>query len=101
MKSISHFDLNHHLNYKRNTCNANSLVGLNIKALAPTMLECFSNLLINGIKNAAVFPLPVLEHATMSRPSNARGITFLWIGVGRLKPFVFMALKTDGLRFMD
>lgn len=35
---------------------------------------------------AAVFPLPVLALASMSLPSNARGMAFVWMRVGRAKP---------------
>ena len=33
-----------------------------------------------------VFPVPVFEHAHMSRPANTRGIEANWIGVGCLYP---------------
>ena len=35
---------------------------------------------------AAVFPLPVLALARISRPSSASGIAFAWISVGRANP---------------
>ena len=65
-------------------CIANSLDGDTIKALIPTTFECSFNILIKGIKNAAVLPLPVLLQATTSLPSIIKGITFLYIGVGTL-----------------
>ncbi len=58
------------------TCNANSRVGHTINPLTPTTFECAANLLIIGNKKAAVFPLPVLEQATISLPSKASGITY-------------------------
>lgn len=40
---------------------------------------------IGSIK-AAVFPVPVAEHAQISRPANTTGIQTCWIGVGWRKP---------------
>ncbi len=56
---------------------ANSLVGSIIRALVPTIFECSFNLFTKGIMNAAVFPLPVFEHAITSLPSKICGIVFL------------------------
>ncbi len=58
-------------------CRANSLVGKMSKARAPTILACYFSLFTRGIRNAAVLPLPVLEQATISLPSNKRGMAFL------------------------
>ena len=43
---------------------------------APAFRLCVRSLLSVGIKNAAVFPRPVLAMATTSRPSSAGGIDF-------------------------
>ena len=59
-----------------NVCNASSRVGANITHRAPAFKLCVLSLLNTGIKNAAVFPLPVRAMATTSRPSNAGGIAF-------------------------
>ena len=59
-----------------NVCNANSRVGANTTHRAPAFRLCVRSLLSVGIKNAAVFPLPVLAMATTSRPSSAGGIDF-------------------------
>ena len=60
-----------------NVCNANSLVGARINALAPFLSECFCNAAKTGTTNAAVFPLPVLAIATTSTPVLITGIAFL------------------------
>ena len=43
------------------------------------------NLLINGILNANVFPVPVCAVPKISLPSNAAGIAIPCIGVGLVK----------------
>lgn len=55
-------------------CNASSLVGVRIRALAPVWAWGPFNLSNMGTKNAAVFPLPVLAMATTSLPSRMTGI---------------------------
>ena len=64
------------------TWEANSLVGhiTNAKAFLSKI-----NLLIKGILNAKVFPVPVWAVPKTSFPSKATGIAILWIGVGTLK----------------
>ena len=42
---------------------------------------------------AAVLPVPVAEHAQMSRPANATGIHAAWMGVGNWKPHSKTALN--------
>ena len=41
-----------------------------------------SSISINGIPNAAVFPVPVLAWPMTSRPSRASGMKAAWMGVG-------------------
>lgn len=78
------------------TCNANSLVGVSIRArtvlTADTLAEddkSFSNI---GRTKQAVFPDPVLAIATTSLPSNANGILY--------KDNIFMYLKYINLLFI-
>lgn len=50
-------------------------------------------LCITGIKNAAVFPDPVIELATTSFPVDITGMANCWIGVGRAYPSYPTAFK--------
>jgi len=79
-------------------CWASSLVGERITALDPTIFEWAFNFSINGMRNAAVFPEPVLAIATRLKSWRAYGIAFLWMGVGILYPLAMMALNKKGLK---
>ena len=60
------------------TCAANSLVGVNIKALFFGFLIRW---VIKGIEKAIVFPVPVCAVPRISWPFKAKGIACAWIGV--------------------
>ena len=61
------------------TCDASSLVGHITNAMASLSKI---NLLIKGIINAKVFPVPVWAVPRISLPVKATGIAIPWIGVG-------------------
>ena len=71
------------------TCLASSLVGVKTNAVDWSEV---SNDSINGILNAAVFPVPVCAEPSISLPSIASGIALACIGVGSLKSIFFSAL---------
>ena len=51
-----------------------------------------------GMKYAAVFPLPVLARARISRFSSVSGIAFVWTRVGRAKPMSARARRMRASR---
>ena len=79
------------------TCLASSLVGVRTNAID---LSAFSNDSINGILNAAVFPVPVCAEPRISFPCIPIGIDCAWIGVGLSKLIFFKAflIPSDKLR---
>lgn len=69
-------------------------MGESIKPLVPEDVSCLINLFINGIKNAAVFPDPVLAIAIKSFPAKVIGnvyikkcLLFSEQGLGIYNPF--------------
>ena len=82
---------------------ASSLVGQTIKAIV--FLSKMS-LLIIGIVNAKVFPVPVWAVPNISLPDKLIGIDLLWIGVGFVKSanlIEFLSLFSIGssLKFIN
>ena len=58
----------------------------------------FKTFCATGMQYAAVFPLPVLALASMSRFSSASGIALVWTSVGRAKPMSARARKMRASR---
>jgi len=77
-------------------CSASSLVGTSTRTwMHVRVVSVFSN---EGMRKEAVFPVPFLARAKMSRPARATGMASSWIGDGFSKPFSKMPMSSSRLR---
>ena len=80
-------------------CSESSRVGATISVYANSFW--IGSRLSIGSPYASVFPDPVIDSTTASRPDATTGITVAWIAVGPVKPCLRHAYRISGRRLSD